>query len=153
MNKFISKIKYHAENSESEETIVLCIEADTYGTAENASHAWCEENLEGLWNLESIVKSQIKEVYEVENESTFFLVKYEFGLEAKPNKSNLVVSDFHSCMGALLKATEHLEQFVSGLFITSIVKQEIKYFIGHNEVKTLLGIEPEFEEMEDLMEL
>lgn len=151
MNKFISKIKYHAENSESEETLVLCIEADTYGAAEIASYGWAEENLEGLWVLESIVKSQIKEVHkDVEDGSVFFLVKYEFGLEAKPSRSNIIVTDFHSCQAALHKATAHLDQFASGVFVTAILRQDIKYFLSSNTVKSLLGTATEEQELMQL---
>lgn len=151
MKFFIVKIK--SNRGDEEVTSVLCIEADTYAVAEQTAYAWAEGNCDGSFMVDSVVKSQIKEIL-IEEDFTslyFFLVKYEFGLESKPEKSNVLVNN-DSLNRAFSDAENYLNGFCDGLFIPELKKTDIQEFISYPEVKILLNIKDEEEEGELVVE-
>jgi hypothetical protein len=135
MKLFIVKIK---EGGESEKNHSLCVETETYGSAEKVGYKWAEENIGTVLSMD-VVKTQIKEFINKDQtgfRDFFFLVKYEFGLEAKPEKSNLIVPA-DDILRAVELATEYLKDKCDGLFIPEAKKQDIDEFIDFDTVKAL----------------
>lgn len=151
MKYFIIKIKHN--NGENEQTKQICAEADTYGIAEQVGYKWAEENLDSMFHIDSVVKSQIKEFHNEDDSGLFFfLVKYEFGLEAKPEKSNVLVMG-DKLNQAYDNAFEFLSSNCDGLFIPEVKKQDIEEYVPYSEVKSMLGIVDEKEVEEEVYSL
>lgn len=141
MKYFITKIKSFKDDSEKTDTI--CIEADTYSTAEQVGYKWAEKNCEGSFSIDSVVKSQIKEVKNVDETDLFyFLLKYEFGLESKPEKSNTLLTA-NTVSEAYNKGFEYLNDLCDGLFIPVIQKIDVTEYICFQEVSDMLGLKPD----------
>jgi hypothetical protein len=127
MNKFAIKIS--VEDGEKPEAKQFLVECETYGRAEEMAYDVSQSLGFKTFSLESVVKTQIKEVSkDLDPEGTMWLVKYEHGLEAKPDKSNLVVSSPNMGM-ANAEAFLFLDGLCSGLFITEIKKLDYIDFV------------------------
>jgi hypothetical protein len=118
----IFEIKVSHEDGEKPEKKSFLVCCETFGRAEEMAYEVSQSLGYKTFTVEDVVQKKIKEVIKsLDPDETMWLVKYEFGLEAKPTKSNILVSgkflsDAHS------SACEFLSPLTDGLFITDINK-------------------------------
>lgn len=139
----IFAIKLVVGDNEKPENKSFLVKTETYARAEEMAYEVAESLGFKSFTLMEVVKKQIKEVHkDIDPEQTMWLVKYEFGLEAKPEKSNFLVSG--SNMGeAHQEAFSFLDPLCNGLFITAITKTD---FIDYVKDSKLQDVEEEEEE-------
>jgi hypothetical protein len=117
------------------ESFNFLVKAETYGRAEAMGYEIANEFGWQTFSLESVVKKQIKEVHtSVNGECSMWLVAYEFGLEAKPEKSNILIAGKY-IHEVTEKATKFLGEFCDSLFIKEVKYQDFQEFIDDSESK------------------
>ena len=122
-------IKLSVNDGEKPETKQFLVKCETYGRAEEMAYIVAESLGFKEFKVESVVKTQIKEVQkDLDPDDTMWLVKYEFGLEAKPSKSNFLVSG-KSMSVAHTSGFAFLDPLCDSLFITGINKTEFMDFV------------------------
>ena len=116
---------------ESKETNTFLVKCETYGRAEEIAYKTAEEFGYKDFSLESVVKKNIKEVHaSINDECRMYLVNYEFGLESKPEKSNILISDNGlDIVHALTDALNFLYPLCNGLFIKDIKIQDFDVYV------------------------
>jgi len=117
------------------ESLNFLVKAETYGRAEAMGYEIANEFGWKTFSLESVVKKQIKEIHEsVQGECTMWLVEYEFGLEAKPEKSNCLYAG-KFITDVTDKATKHLGEYCDSLFIKGVKHMDFQEYLDDSVVE------------------
>lgn len=125
----IFQIKIALYGGEKTETKLFLVKCETYARAEEMAYEQAESYGWKMFDLVDVVKKQISEVHkDIDTEQIMWLVKYEHGLEAKPDKSNILVSGM-SMIEAHNAAFEFLDPLCNDLLLTSIVKTDLMDYI------------------------
>jgi hypothetical protein len=129
----IKLLVYGAEKPEKKQFLVEC---ETFARAEEMAYEVAESMGFKEFLVDDVVKKGIKEVHkELDPDQTMWLVKYEFGLEAKPTKTNILVSGKYMA-DAHNTAHTFLDPLCDSLFITAISKTEFMDYVK-DEKKSL----------------
>ena len=140
----IFAIKLAVADTEKAENKTFLVNTETYARAEEMAYEVAESLGFKSFALVEVVKKQIKEVLkDIDPEQTMWLVKYEFGLEAKPEKSNLLVSGLNG-FDAYNSAFKFLDPLCNSLFITSITKTDFIDYVKDNKLAEVEEEEEEF---------
>jgi hypothetical protein len=140
----IFAIKLAVADTEKAENKSFLVNTETYARAEEMAYEVAESLDFKSFVLVEVVKKQIREVLkDIDPEQTMWLVKYEFGLEAKPEKSNLLVSGatIHEAGSA---AFSFLDPLCNSLFITSINKTDFMDYVKDSKLAEVEEEEEEF---------
>jgi hypothetical protein len=129
----IFALKIAVADGEKPENHSFIVKAETYGRAETMAYEIATEFGWKLFQLESVIKKQINEIHKsVFGVCTMWLVDYEYGLEVKPEKANILYAGKNVNEISNI-ATSHLSEFCDSLFIKGIKHMDFEEYLDDSE--------------------